>query len=197
MLYHVSVEKVCLNNDIDNKVTNRFLTIPNVISAIRIFLIPVFFVLLFNSQKTLALVVFAISAFTDFLDGQIARRFNCVSKLGQILDPAVDTLLMVSGVVGTWLFCSLPTWVMIVVFLREAFVLIAGALLIRCKQIRIPVVYLGKIATALLFFGICLLFLNEFGIWFVYAGVILQIVVTIYYSNEAYKKLKSNKQIIK
>ena len=151
---------------------------------------PVFLFLLANGQKIPALVVYAVSASTDFLDGQIARRFNCVSKLGQLLDPAVDTLLMVSGVVGTWMYCGLPTWVMVVVFAREIFVLAGGAWLLKVKRIRIPVIYPGKVATALLFFGMCLLFLSEAGIWFVYAGVALQIAVTCVYVQKGVVALK-------
>ena len=177
------------------QVSNRILTIPNVISTLRLALVPIFFILLFNNQKIPALIIFTISASTDFLDGQIARRFNCVSRLGQLLDPAVDTILMISGVVGTWLFCGLPTWVMVIVFLREAFMLIAGAILLKVKKIRIPVIYPGKVATALLFFGMCLMFLTEYGLFLVYIGVTLQILVTIYYMIEAYKKLKSKDKI--
>ena len=151
---------------------------------------PVFLFLLTNGQKIPALVVYAVSASTDFLDGQIARRFNCVSKLGQLLDPAVDTLLMVSGVVGTWMYCGLPTWVMVAVFAREIFVLAGGAWLLKVKHIRIPVIYPGKVATALLFFGMCLLFLSEAGIWFVYAGVALQIAVTCVYVQKGVVALK-------
>ena len=153
-------------------------------------MVPAFLILLFVGQKIAALVVYAIACSTDFLDGQIARRFNCVSKLGQLLDPAVDTLLMVSGVVGTWMFCGLPTWVMVVVFAREVFMLCGGAWLLKVKHIRIPVIYPGKVATALLFFGMCLLFLTEVGIWFVYAGVALQIAVTCVYVQKAVTALK-------
>ena len=171
-------------------VSNKILTVPNAISFARMCLVPVFLFLLANGQKIPALVVYAVSASTDFLDGQIARRFNCVSKLGQLLDPAVDTLLMVSGVVGTWMFCGLPTWVMVVVFAREVFMLCGGAWLLKVKHIRIPVIYPGKVATALLFFGMCLLFLTEVGIWFVYAGVALQIAVTCVYVQKAVTALK-------
>lgn len=174
----------------DITASNRILTVPNAISFIRMLLVPVFLVLLANDLKMQALCIFAISSITDFLDGQIARRFNCVSKLGQLLDPAVDTLLMISGVVGTWAYCGLPMWVMIIVFLREAFLLICGAWLLRVKHIRIPVIFPGKVATTLLFFGICLLFLTEAGIWFVYAGVALQIVVACIYVRNAVRALK-------
>ena len=172
------------------QVSNKILTVPNVISFVRLCMVPVFLVLLSNGQRIPALIVYAVSASTDFMDGQIARRFNCVSRLGQLLDPAVDTLLMISGVVGTWAYCGLPTWVMVVVFARELFLLLGGTWLLKVKHIRIPVIYPGKVATALLFFGMCLLFLNEVGLWFVYAGVALQIAVTIYYVKEAILALK-------
>ena len=68
--------------------------------------------------------------------------------------------------------------------------LCGGAWLLKVKQIRIPVIYPGKVATALLFFGMCLLFLTEVGIWFVYAGVALQIAVTCVYVQKAVVALK-------
>lgn len=173
------------------QVSNKILTVPNVISSIRLLMVPAFLILLFVGQKIAALVVYAIACSTDFLDGQIARRFNCVTKLGQLLDPAVDTLLMASGVVGTYLFCGLPLWVMIIVFARELFMLFGGYWLLKYRHIRIPVIYPGKAATALLFFGMCLLFINEAGIWFVYAGVALQIAVTCYYVFQGIKALKT------
>lgn len=175
----------------EEEVSSKILTVPNVISFIRMLLVPAFFILLTNGQRIPALVVYAVSASTDFLDGQIARRCHCVSRLGQLLDPSVDTLLMVSGVVGTWLYCGLPTWVLIVVFAREVFVLSGGFWLLHVKHIRIPVVYPGKVATALLFFGMCLLFLNETGLWFVYFGVILQLAVTVYYVYKGVLALKT------
>ena len=172
------------------EISNAIITPPNVISFIRLCLIPVYFYFLFQGFKIPALVVFAISSTTDFLDGFIARKFNYVSRLGQLMDPAIDTLLMISGVIGTWAFCGLPTWVMAIIFAREAILLLGGIYLIKVHKIRIPVIYPGKVATALLFIGICLLFLVDWGIWIVYVGLALQIAVTIYYFKQAYLKLK-------
>ncbi|MEG2982417.1 MAG: CDP-alcohol phosphatidyltransferase family protein, partial [Raoultibacter sp.] len=81
-------------------VIDKIFTIPNVISMVRLCLVPVFLVLLMNGNDIAAALLFALAAGTDFLDGQIARRTNTVSKLGQLLDPAIDRILMIAGVGG-------------------------------------------------------------------------------------------------
>jgi len=68
-------------------VSDRVLTLPNVLSALRLVGVPVFLWLLFTHQDIWAFVVLALSGLTDYLDGKIARRFNLVSRVGQLLDP--------------------------------------------------------------------------------------------------------------
>ena len=188
-------EQNATNEDIE--VSSDIITLPNVISFIRLCLIPLYAYLLMSGYKIAALVVFATSSATDFLDGYLARKLNKVSRLGQLMDPAIDTLLMISGVLGSWAFCGLPTWVMALIFAREALILLGGIYLIVAHQIRIPVVYAGKVATASLFVGICVMFLASWGIWIVYAGLALQIGVTVYYAYKAALALsdKKNKSI--
>ena len=81
----------------DYKVSDKVFTIPNLLSAIRLCMIPIFLVLLFNDFNLAATLVFAVAASTDWVDGQVARRTNSVSKLGQLLDPFVDRLLMIQA----------------------------------------------------------------------------------------------------
>lgn len=194
--------------------SDRIFTVPNLISVIRLCLIPVYFVLLFNGYDLLAAFIFALAASTDWVDGQIARRTNSVSKVGQLLDPAVDRLLMISGVVGLFVVGRLPLWIIIVVLARDLVLLIGGAYTLRRYQVRVPVVFPGKVATALLFTGFAGLLLNwpllpglgvtdvawlpglgvqacSWGIWFVYAGLLLALVTTIYYIVVAYFKVRS------
>lgn len=193
--------------------SNKIFTVPNVISFARLCLVPIYLVLLAEGQNIAATIVFAFAAATDFVDGQVARRTNSVSNLGKLLDPAVDTALMVSGVVGAFAIGSLPLWIMVLIFAREVFLLIGGAILLNRFHIRIPVIYPGKFATTFLFFGIAGLLLNtplfpglgicdipwlpgfnaesvSWGIWFVYIGLALQIGVTVYYCISAYRELK-------
>ena len=199
--------------NIKEQVTNKIFTVSNVITFIRLCMIPAYFVLLLNGYDLLATLLFAVAASTDFLDGQIARRTHTVSRLGQILDPAVDRLLMVFGVVGLLAVGRLPLWIIVFVILRDAYLLGGGAyLLFRWKQ-RVPVIYLGKVATTFLFVGFAGLLLNfpqipgaavcdiswlpgfnaqpvSWGIWFVYAGLVLATITTVIYTFKGWRALK-------
>lgn len=194
------------------EVTSKIFTLANVVSFVRLCMVPVYLVLLLNGYNLAATLVFAASAFTDFLDGQIARRTHTVSRLGQILDPAVDRILMITGVLGVFLVGRIPLWVIIVVVVRDAYLLIAGGWLLSRFHIRVPVIYPGKFATTFLFIGFSGLLLNwplipglgwcdfswlpgfngemvSWGIWFIYAGLVLSLGVTVYYSVAGAKKL--------
>ncbi len=72
------------------------LTVPNLLSLIRIFLIPAFAVLYYKGHIGWAVLMLALSGISDFLDGKIARRFNQVSELGKILDPVADKLTQIT-----------------------------------------------------------------------------------------------------
>lgn len=186
------------------QVTNKVLTAPNVISAVRLCLVPVFLVLLLNGFDLAATLLFALAAGTDWVDGQVARRTNQVSKLGQLLDPAVDRILMISGVVGLLAVGRLPLWIVAVVLARDVLLLFGGAFLLKRFHARVAVVYPGKVATTLLYIGFAGLLLNwplvpglgvldvawlpgwgadpcSWGIWFAYAGLVLSLATTAYY----------------
>ncbi len=101
-------------------------TIPNAIGFVRLLGIPVFLVLALSSahgQDTVATVLFAVIAWADYLDGFAARLTGQYSRLGALLDPIVDRLLVVSGVVVAWDFALLPRWALAVVVARELFML--------------------------------------------------------------------------
>ncbi len=101
-------------------------TIPNAIGFVRLALIPVFLVVALSSsdgQDTLAVVLFAVIGFSDYLDGFTARLTGQYSRLGTLLDPIVDRLLVVSGMVVAFHFSLLPRWAIIVVVARELFML--------------------------------------------------------------------------
>ena len=104
----------------------------------RLCLVPVYLWLLLSGFNLAATLVFAAAAASDFIDGQLARRTHTVSKLGQILDPAVDRILMITGVLGVFLVGRIPLWVIVVVVLRDAYLLIGGAWLLSRYRIRVP-----------------------------------------------------------
>jgi CDP-diacylglycerol--glycerol-3-phosphate 3-phosphatidyltransferase len=99
-------------------------TIPNLIGYIRLALIPVFLVLALSSEDgtdVWPLVIFAVIGWSDYLDGIAARVTGQYSRLGALLDPLVDRLLVISGVVVCWHFHLLPHWALAVLVAREVF----------------------------------------------------------------------------
>lgn len=199
-------------------VTNRIFTIPNVISFIRLCMVPVYMVLLLNGFDLLATFMFALAAGTDWIDGQLARRTNCVSKLGQLLDPAVDRILMSCGVIGLMLVGRLPIWIVFVVLGRDLMLLVGGAYLLKRYHERVAVIYPGKVATTFLFVGFAGLLLNmpligglgwfeaswlpgfgseacSWGIWFVYAGLLIGLFTTLYYVLAGYRKMQKARRL--
>lgn len=196
--------------------SERIFTIPNIISFARLCLVPIFLALLFNDYNLLATILYALAAGTDWVDGQIARRTNTVSKLGQLLDPAVDRILMIAGVAGLFFVGRLPLWIILIVLVRDLLLLIGGAFLLKRYRIRVPVIYAGKVSTTLLFVGFAGLLLNwpllagfgvvevswlpgfssapySWGIWFVYAGLVLALVTTFCYGASACRSLRECK----
>lgn len=199
-------------------VTSRIFTIPNVISFIRLCMVPVYMVLLLNGYDLLATFMFALAAGTDWIDGQLARRTNCVSKLGQLLDPAVDRILMSCGVIGLMLVGRLPIWIVFVVLGRDLMLLVGGAYLLKRYHERVAVIYPGKVATTFLFVGFAGLLLNmpligglgwfeaswlpgfgseacSWGIWFVYAGLLIGLFTTLYYVLAGYRKMQKARRL--
>jgi cardiolipin synthase len=130
-------------------------TIPNLLTLLRLLLIPVFLYASVHDAFTLACIVFISAAVTDILDGMIARRFNQRSKLGAILDPVADKGLMVTA----YLFytfaphlprVAIPGWLTFVVFIRDFLILAFAYLLFTRVQVkRFPPSWAGKTSTVL------------------------------------------------
>ena len=137
------------------------MNIPNLLSAFRLILVPVFIVLYFNNH-TAALVVFAIASATDILDGYIARRFKLITKLGAILDPIADKLMQLSVLVC--LFYSqpqlYPLWALCILLGKE-FLMCLGTLLLLKSGIVVSANIFGKSATVII--SLCILVILIFG----------------------------------
>ena len=128
--------------------TNRVLTIPNLISFLRIALIPVFVLLIVDPDTTLAgLIVFGVVAATDWVDGVIARATGQVSEVGKVLDPVADRLAIAAGLIALVARGAFPLWAALLILIRDAAILVAGIVLLVARDARIEVRYLGKVAT--------------------------------------------------
>ena len=126
------------NNKEPEGIFSNVWTIPNLLSFIRILLIPVFAYFFYKGELIWAVVVLAISGLSDFFDGKIARRFNQVSALGKLLDPVADKLTQAT--IAIMLFLAffnaenrtlhLFAWVFLLFIVKELVMLIGGALMI-------------------------------------------------------------------
>jgi cardiolipin synthase (CMP-forming) len=131
------------------------LTIPNLLTGIRFLLVPCFIGASIEGMYTVAFVIFVTAALTDIFDGMIARWLDQRSRLGAILDPAADKLLMVSGYVFYTLspslpLVSIPGWLTFVVFIRDFLIALFAYLVYTRVQVKkFPPSWIGKTSTVL------------------------------------------------
>lgn len=136
----------------DEQVSDRILTIPNVISFVRLLGVGVFWwVLLVAENIGLAAVLIFVIGWTDWIDGYLARRLNQVSRLGMTLDPVADRVMIASAVVGGMIADVVPLSVGWLLIARELFMGIVTLILITRGKGTLEVRYLGKVATFILY----------------------------------------------
>jgi cardiolipin synthase len=143
---------------------DRIVTIPNVISVVRLGCVPVFLWLLFGRDDRLAAAwLLAGLGATDWVDGYIARHFGQVSTVGKVLDPTADRILLAVGVVALMVDGAVPGWVGVLTLVREA--LVSGAVigLAALGARRIDVQWVGKAGTFALMFAYPLFLLSHAG----------------------------------
>lgn len=146
-----------------NSAPNRVFTVPNVLSAVRLLLIPVFIYLLLVAHATeWAIAILMFSGFSDWADGKLARVLNQYSKLGELLDPAVDRLYLVVVPITLAVAGIVPWWFIVALIVRDG--LLAAALpVLRSRGLTaLPVLYVGKAATFALMSGLPLVMFGEF-----------------------------------
>lgn len=141
------------------------MNLPNKLTLLRVVLIPVFVILLLleggqnYTLRIAALIVFCIASFTDFLDGQIARRNNLVTNFGKFMDPLADKLLVCSALICMIELGQLPSWYVITVIARE-FIISGFRLVAADNGIVIAASWWGKFKTTFQMLTVILLILN-------------------------------------
>jgi cardiolipin synthase (CMP-forming) len=141
---------------------DRLLTVPNALSLLRLAGVPLFLWLLLGPHDDLlAVLVLAVSGFTDWLDGKLARLLNQSSRLGALLDPAVDRLYTLSTLLAFAVREILPWWVVDVLIGRDLVLLFTLPVLRYYGYGPLPVRYVGKAATLCLLYAFPLLLLTH------------------------------------
>jgi cardiolipin synthase len=146
---------------------DRIATFPNLLSLIRILLIPVFVALLLHhGTEGAGLVLLGAVVATDWIDGYIARHTGQVSNLGKILDPVADRLALTAALVAIVARDAFPLWAALLVIARDGLILLAGVVLLLRYRIRLDVRWVGKAATFGLMCAIPLVAWGNFGLPF-------------------------------
>jgi cardiolipin synthase (CMP-forming) len=143
-------------------IPDRVLTIPNILSFVRLLGVPLFLWLVLGPHADgWALVVLLVSGVTDYLDGKLARSLNQTTRLGQVLDPVADRLYILAVVIGLAMRDIIPWWLAVALPMRD--VLLWGLVpFLRTRGYSaLPVHFLGKAATANLLYAFPLLLLGE------------------------------------
>jgi cardiolipin synthase len=142
--------------------SHRIVTIPNVISVVRLAGVPLFlWLVLVPEADGWALAVLFVSGVSDYADGYLARRLDQTSKVGEILDPVADRLYILATVIGLALRGIIPWWVAVLLPARDAFLWCLVPFLRTRGFSSLPVHFLGKAATANLLYAFPLLLLGD------------------------------------
>jgi cardiolipin synthase (CMP-forming) len=180
--------------------SDRVVTVPNVMSAIRLASVPVFVWLFVAGFEEAAVALYAVGAWSDFFDGYIARRTGQITELGKVLDPLADRFFIVALAVALVARDVLPLGLALAIVARDVLVLVLFPLLERRGMERIPVNFVGKCATAALLFGLTFLaysetswagaeHADELGMAFTIGGAVLYWIAAVMYAREAKARL--------
>jgi CDP-diacylglycerol--glycerol-3-phosphate 3-phosphatidyltransferase len=172
-------------------------TIPNAIGFARLALIPAFLVIALDSgdgREATASLLYAIVGGTDYLDGFAARVTGQYSRLGTLLDPLTDRLLVISGVVVTWHFELLPRWALAILVLRELVMLVLTQVALRAGM-DLKVNQVGRWAVWPTMFSIFLAMVSVTWVAeaLLYVGLALTLWATALYFRDGFRHLRARK----
>jgi cardiolipin synthase (CMP-forming) len=139
----------------------EWLNLPNLLSFLRILLVPVFLWLIIANHTWWAIGILAFSSATDYLDGYLARRWNQQTRLGQLLDPAADRLYIFATLLGLTLVNYVPAWLFWVILARELILVPTMPMLASRGFGPLPVHFLGKAGTFCLLYAFPLLLIAK------------------------------------
>lgn len=140
------VDQIC--RDIFRKIND--MNLPNILTLLRIILVPVIVILLIQESYAKALVVFVIAGLTDALDGALARLLNKQTELGSFLDPLADKILLSTSFISLAIFSLIPGWLAVIVISRD-FIILVGIVILSMMSIsyEIKPIFVSKVTTAL------------------------------------------------
>lgn len=168
--------------------------IPNILTILRLAVIPVMAYFMILEKWVLSLVIFVLAELTDIIDGYIARRFQFISNFGKLADPLADKLLQLTALLLLSNGARLPMYIFYILCIKEL-AMIVGALLFLKKDVVVHSNWIGKAASAIIFSGIVLSFLNiAISIYLLWIGMAVSITAGVFYLIGFLKQIKSTSE---
>ncbi len=172
-------------------------SVPNVLTALRLLVVPVFGVLLYRADhghSVVAGVLFCAAAATDWIDGRMARALHIESRFGRLVDPLADRLLIATTVILLWRADRLHLAAVVVVLARDVLLLAGLGVAAAEKGYELSVVYLGKLATFVIMTSLVLIILTRRGtdlpVLALYVGVALSVAAAVIYVATLRRRLR-------
>jgi cardiolipin synthase len=175
--------------------TSKKLTLSNILTVSRLFMLPVIVYMLVRRQNVAAFVVLGLSLLTDVVDGFLARRFHQESELGKLLDPLCDKISLAVVLTTLVSLRELPLWMAIVVVMRDILILLGSFFVYSHRAYVFKSNILGKI-TGFLFGALILAYtirLRTIGIWIMYAAIVFMTATFITYTYRYITIMKGDK----
>lgn len=173
--------------------------VPNVLTLIRLVLIPVYWYLILSDHYYAALAVFAVASLTDLADGFIARKYNLITNFGKLMDPLADKLMSLSVMLSLTVKGIVPWPAPVLLLLKEG-TMVVGGLILYSKKVVVFSEWIGKLAQTVVVCSLLSCFFHEailarlgfpLHVYLVWAGVALTLIALAYYIRVA---LKLNKE---
>ncbi len=166
------------------------MTLANIVSFIRIGLVPVFLILFFSeipSSRIFVAIVFVLTGITDAIDGYLARSRHEISRLGKLIDPLADKLVMAAAFISLGIVGRMPLWLSVVLVAKELALVVGAAVFLVSKDEVVASSVLGKSATVVLYVGVTMSILEVGGaIVVVGAGVAISVLAGLDYARRVF-----------
>lgn len=172
--------------------------VPNALTMLRMALIPVYWIIFSQGRLYIALAVFILASLTDLLDGYIARKYHLITSFGKLMDPLADKLMVISVMLSLALKGIVPWPALIILFAKEALMVIGGALLLD-KGVVVYSKHIGKIAQTLVVSSLILSFFHDFftrihfplHLILIWCAVALTLCALVFYTKDSLKSYRS------
>ena len=186
--------------------SKRIWTVPNVLTMLRMALIPVYWLLMSEGKMIPALCVYVAASLTDLADGYIARKYNQITDFGKLMDPLADKLMVLSVMLSMIIPMGgrpaiLPWLPFIIVVVKEGLMVLGGLFMLK-KGVVVYSMIIGKAAQFVIVCALLASFFYEYFdsigapvyLWLLWAAVALTVCALVYYGMDALKKLRALKQ---